>query len=599
MRARAAIETHKRGDRQSIIVTEIPYQVNKAKLLERIAGLVREKRIEGVSDLRDESDRDGIRIVIEVKRGEVPEVLLNQLYKLTPMQSTFGIILLAIVDNQPQVLTLKQLLEHFLNHRKRVIIRRTRFDLRKAEERAHLLEGILKALDSLDEVIATIRSSHTPADARERLMAGFALSRVQAQAILDMRLQKLTGLEREKVVEEYRGLMEVIEQLRALLSSDQRVLEEIRQELLAIKQAYGDKRRTEIIPESLDITIEDMIADEDMVITVTRAGYVKRSPLSLYRSQHRGGKGRMGMVTKEGDFVEHLYVASAHSYILVFTESGRAHWLKVHEVPQLGPAARGKAIVNLLQLEKDEKVATTVAVREFPEDRYLVFATEKGTIKKTKLSAYAHPRAGGIIAIRIDDGDRLLDVRETDGRQTILLATTKGYAIHFSEQDARPMGRATRGVRGISLRKGDKVVAMEALDEDGGDVLSLAENAVGKRTPVAQYRLQRRGGKGIINLKISERTGRVIGAKQVRPEDGLMLITQDGKIIRINVDGVRLSGRSTQGVKLMDLGEKDRLVAVAKLAEQEEGEGEGEGEGEDEGVAGVEQTEEGNAEPVN
>ena len=593
MRARAAIETHKRGERQSIIVTEIPYQVNKAKLLERIAGLVREKKIEGISDLRDESDRDGIRIVIDVKRGEVPEVLLNQLYKQTPMQSTFGIILLAIVDNQPQVLTLKQLLQHFLNHRKRVIIRRTRFDLRKAEERAHILEGILKALDSLDEVIATIRSSHTPADARERLMAGFALSRVQAQAILDMRLQKLTGLEREKVVEEYRGLMEIIEQLRAILSSDQLVLEEIRSELLAIKQAYGDKRRTEIIPESLDITIEDMIADEDMVITVTRAGYVKRSPLSLYRSQHRGGKGRMGMVTKEGDFVEHLYVASAHSYILVFTETGRVHWLKVHEVPQLGPAARGKAIVNLLQLEKEEKVATTVAVREFPEDRYLVFATEKGTIKKTQLSAYAYPRAGGIIAIKIEGDDRLLDVRETDGQQTILLATSNGFAIHFAEQDARPMGRATRGVRGISLRKGDKVVAMEALEEEGGDILSLAENAVGKRTPVNLYRLQGRGGKGIINLKVSERTGRVIGAKQVRPEDGLMLITQEGKIIRINVDGVRLSGRSTQGVKLMDLDEKDRLVAVAKLGEQEEDEIE------DEDATGEEQTEEGNAEPVN
>jgi DNA gyrase subunit A len=595
MRARAAIETHKRGERQSIIVTEIPYQVNKAKLLERIAGLVREKKIEGISDLRDESDRDGIRIVIDVKRGEVPEVLLNQLYKQTPMQSTFGIILLAIVDNQPQVLTLKQLLQHFLNHRKRVIIRRTRFDLRKAEERAHILEGILKALDSLDEVIATIRSSHTPADARERLMAGFALSRVQAQAILDMRLQKLTGLEREKVVEEYRGLMEVIEQLRAILSSDQLVLEEIRSELLAIKQAYGDKRRTEIIPESLDITIEDMIADEDMVITVTRAGYVKRSPLSLYRSQHRGGKGRMGMVTKEGDFVEHLYVASAHSYILVFTETGRVHWLKVHEVPQLGPAARGKAIVNLLQLEKEEKVATTVAVREFPEDRYLVFATEKGTIKKTQLSAYAYPRAGGIIAIKIEGDDRLLDVRETDGQQTILLATSNGFAIHFAEQDARPMGRATRGVRGIRLRKGDKVVAMEALEEEGGDILSLAENAVGKRTPVNLYRLQGRGGKGIINLKVSKRTGRVIGAKQVRPEDGLMLITQEGKIIRINVDGVRLSGRSTQGVKLMDLDEKDRLVAVAKLGEQEEDETETE----DEDATGEEQTEEGNAEPVN
>jgi DNA gyrase subunit A len=592
MRARAAIETQKRGERQSIIVSEIPYQVNKAKLLERIAGLVREKKIEGVSDLRDESDRDGIRIVIDVKRGEVPEVLLNQLYKLTPMQSTFGIILLAIVDNQPQVLTLKQMLQHFLNHRKRVVIRRTRFDLRKAEERAHILEGILKALDNLDEVIATIRSSHTPADARERLMAGFALSRAQAQAILDMRLQKLTGLEREKVVEEYRELMELIEQLRAILASDKLVLEEIRKELLAIKQAYGDKRRTEIVPESLDITIEDMIADEDMVITVTRTGYVKRSPLSLYRSQHRGGKGRKGMVAKEGDFVEHLYVASAHSYILVFTESGQVHWLKVHEVPQLGPAARGKAIVNLLQLGEEEKVATTVAVREFPEDRYLVFATENGTIKKTQLSAYAHPRAGGIIAINIEGNDRLLDVRETDGQQTILLATAKGYAIHFAEQDARPMGRVTRGVRGISLRKGDKVVAMEALEEDGGDILSLAENAVGKRTPVNLYRRQGRGGKGIINLKVSERTGRVIGAKQVRPEDGLMLITQEGKIIRINVAGVRLSGRSTQGVKLMDLDEEDRLVAVAKLAEQEEGE--------IEDTTGEEQMEEGDdAEPVN
>ncbi|MGB5889030.1 MAG: DNA gyrase subunit A [Thermoanaerobaculia bacterium] len=592
MRARAAIETQKRSERQSIIVNEIPYQVNKAKLLERIAGLVREKKIEGVSDLRDESDRDGIRIVIDVKRGEVPEVLLNQLYKLTPMQSTFGIILLAIVDNQPQVLTLKQMLQHFLNHRKRVVIRRTRFDLRKAEERAHILEGVLKALDNLDEVIATIRSSHTPADARERLMAGFALSQVQAQAILEMRLQKLTGLEREKVVEEYRGLMEVIERLRAILASDQLVLEEIKKELLAIKQAYGDKRRTEIIPESLDITIEDMIADEEMVITVTRTGYVKRSPLSLYRSQHRGGKGRMGMVTKEGDIVEHLYVASAHSYILVFTESGQVHWLKVHEVPQLGPAARGKAIVNLLQLEQEEKVATTVAVREFPEDRYLVFATEKGTIKKTQLSAYAHPRAGGIIAINIEDDDRLLDVRETDGQQTILLATANGFAIHFDERDARPMGRATRGVRGISLRKGDKVVAMEALEEDGGDILSLAENAVGKRTPVNLYRRQRRGGKGIINLKVSERTGRVIGAKQVRPEDGLMLITQDGKIIRINVEGVRLSGRSTQGVKLMDLGDKDRLVAVAKLGEQEE-------EVDLEAADGEEPKEESDAEPVN
>ncbi|MDH3745693.1 MAG: DNA gyrase subunit A, partial [Acidobacteriota bacterium] len=391
VRARARIESKAKGksEKQAIVVTELPYQVNKARLLERIANLVREKRVEGVSDLRDESDRDGIRVVIDVKRGEIPEIILNQLYKLTPMQTTFGIILLAIVDNQPRVLPLLEFLRHFLNHRKTVVVRRTRFDLRKAEERAHILEGILKALDQLDEIIATIRASRTPPEAREQLIASFGLSQPQAQAILEMRLQKLTGLEREKVVEEYEALMSTIEKLRAILASDRLVLEEIRQELLEIKETYGDARRTEIIPETHEITVEDMIADEDMVITVTRTGYIKRSPLSLYRSQHRGGKGRKGMVTKDGDFVEHLYVASAHSYVLVFTETGRVHWLKVHEIPQMGPASKGKAIVNLLHLDPKEKIATTVAVREFEEERYLFFATEKGTIKKTTLSAYS------------------------------------------------------------------------------------------------------------------------------------------------------------------------------------------------------------------
>jgi DNA gyrase subunit A len=570
MRARASIETHARTDRQSIIVSEIPYQVNKAKLLEQIAGLVRDKRIEGIRDLRDESNRDGIRVVLEIKRGEVPEVILNQLYKLTQMQTTFGIIMLAIVDNQPKVFNLRQMLAHFLDHRKTVVVRRTRFDLRKAEERAHILEGILKALDHLDEVITTIRASHTPQDARVRLMDSFALSEVQAQAILDMRLQKLTGLERDKVVEEYKELMSLIERLRALLASDQLVLQEIRKELEAIRKSYGDPRRTEIIPETGDITIEDMIADEDMVITVTKTGYVKRSPLSLYRAQHRGGKGRMGMVTKDNDYVEHLYVASAHSYILVFTETGRVHWLKVHEIPQMGPASKGKAIVNLLNLEKEESVATTVAVRDFPDSHNLIFATQKGTIKKTRLSAYSNPRSGGIIAIKVDEGDRLLDVRVTDGDKTILLVTAKGFSIRFSENDARAMGRATRGVRGISLRKGDKVVSMETLELEGGEILSVAEKAVGKRTPVEQYRLQGRGGKGIINLKVSAKTGEVIGAMQVQPEDGLILITQDGKIIRIAVEGVRVSSRSTQGVKLMDLGSEDRLVSVAKLSERED-----------------------------
>ncbi len=569
MRARAAIETQRRGDRQSIVITELPFQVNKKKLLEKIASLVREKKLEGIRDLRDESDRNGIRVVLECKRGEVPEVILNLLYKHTQMQSTFGIILLAIVDNQPKVLTLRQMLKHFLDHRKTIIVRRTRFDLRKAEERAHILEGILKALDQLDEVIATIRSSQTPAEARQRLMQGFALSDEQAQAILEMRLQKLTGLERDKVVQEFKTLMILIEGLRAILASDQLVLDEIRRELAEIKDTYGDARRTEIIPETHEISIEDMIADEDMVITVTNSGYVKRSPLSLYRAQRRGGKGRMGMLTKEEDFVEHLYVASAHSYILVFTESGRVHWLRVHEIPQMGPASKGKAIVNLLNLEKSEKVATTVAVREFSESEFLIFATEGGTVKKTPLAAYSNPRAGGIIGMNIDAGDRLLSVRLTDGGRQVLLATAQGYAIRFQEADARPMGRATRGVRGIRLRPGDKVVAMESLGPEG-EILSVAENAIGKRTSVELYRLQSRGGKGVINLKVSAKTGKVIGAKQVNPGDGLMLITQDGKIIRIRVDGVRKSGRSTQGVKLMDLHANDRLVAVAKLAEKDE-----------------------------
>jgi DNA gyrase subunit A len=576
IRAKAEIETHGKTERQSIIVTEIPYQVNKKRLIERMAELVREKKLEGISDLRDESDRDGIRIVLDVKKGEQPEIILNALYKLTQMQITFGIILLAIVDNQPKVMTLKELLQHFLNHRKTVIIRRTRYDLRKAEERAHILEGILKALDHLDEVIQTIRASQTPGEAKENLIARFQFSDVQAQAILDMRLQRLTGLEREKVVEEYRELMLLIERLRAILGSDRLVLEEIKRELGEIRDSYGDKRRTDIIPETADISIEDLIADEPMVITVTKTGYVKRSPLTLYRSQNRGGRGRTGMATKEDDFVEHLYVATAHSYILVFTESGRVHWLKVHEIPEAGPNARGKAIVNLLELEPSERVATTVAVRKFPEDRYLVFATEKGTVKKTELSAYANPRVGGIIGINIDEGDRLLAVRETDGKKDILFATAKGFAIRFPESDARPIGRATFGVRALTLRPGDRVVGMEALDPHG-EILSVTERGFGKRTPVDEYRLQSRGGLGIINLKVGAKTGEVIGAHHVTASDGLMLITQEGMIIRINVSGVRVVGRSTMGVKLMNLSADDRLVSIAKVEREEEALVEGEG----------------------
>jgi DNA gyrase subunit A len=569
VRARAGIETHPKTERQTIVITEIPYQVNKLRLIERIAELIREKKIEGVSDLRDESDRDGIRIVLEVKRDAMGEIILNSLYKMTQMQTTFGIIFLAIVDNQPKVMTLKEMLHHFLNHRKTVIIRRTRYDLRKAEERAHILEGLLKALDHLDEVIATIRASQTPGEAKENLIARFAFSDVQAQAILDMRLQRLTGLEREKIVDEYRELMILIERLRAILGSDRLVLEEIKRELSELKEAYGNERRTEIIPETHDIRIEDMIADEPMVITVTQAGYVKRSPLSLYRAQHRGGKGRTGMVTKEDDFVEHLYVANAHSYILVFTQSGRVHWLKVHEIPEAGPAARGKAIVNLLNLEANERLATTVAVREFLDDRYLMFATQKGTVKKTALSAYSNPRVGGIIGIFIDEGDKLLSVRETDGQKDILLATAKGFSIRFPEKTVRSMGRATYGVKGIELRPGDLVIGMEELDSNC-QILTVTERGYGKRTPVEDYRLQNRGGLGIINLKVSAKTGEVVGVKSVSLDSGLMLITQDGMIIRLNVSGVREVGRSTQGVRLMNLDAEDQIVAVAKLAEKDE-----------------------------
>jgi DNA gyrase subunit A len=574
VRARAEVEDWK-NDRQAIVITEIPYQVNKVRLIERIVELVREKKLEGITDLRDESDREGIRVVLELRRGEIAEVILNSLYKLTPMQTSFGINILAIVDNQPQVLGLKDLLRHFLEHRKTVVVRRTRFDLRKAEERAHILEGILKALDHLDEVITTIRTSRTPAEAKERLQSEFALSEPQAQAILEMRLQRLTGLERDKVVEEYREVSAVIERLRAILASDALVLDEIRRELGELAEAYGDARRTQIVEASGDISVEDMIADEDMVITVTNTGYVKRSPVSAYRAQHRGGKGRMGMSTKEDDFVARLYVASAHSYILVFTESGHVHWLKVHQIPELEPAARGKAIVNLLQLGPEEKVATTVAVRSFDAGLFLFFVTEQGTVKKTELTAFANPLVRGIIAIGIDEGDRLLDVRITDGQRDLLLATRKGLAIRFPESDVRPMGRPAHGVRGIRLLAGDQVVGMEAL-RAAGDILVVSERGYGKRTRIEEYREQGRGGKGIINLRVSAKTGDVVGVLEVEPTDHVILISQEGKLIRIAVEGLRSIGRSTQGVKVMDLEGEDTLVAMAKVVEREEEEGDGE-----------------------
>jgi DNA gyrase subunit A len=568
VRAKAGVEELK-GDRHAIVVTEIPYQVNKKRLLERIAELVREKKLDGVTDLRDESDRRGIRVVVELRRGEIPEVVLNTLFKHTQMQVTVGMNMLAIVNNRPEVLTLRDLLLHFLDHRKTVVVRRSRYDLRKAEERAHILEGLLKALDHLDEVITAIRTSQTPPEARDRLVETFSFSEAQAQAILEMRLQRLTGLEREKIVAEFRELMARIESLRAILNSDHLVLEEIRRELRELQAAFGDVRRTAILPYEGEITLEDLIADEDMVITVTASGYVKRSPLSLYRSQHRGGKGRTGMSTKDEDFVEHLHIASAHSYVLVFTDNGQVHWLKVHEIPELGPAARGKAMVNLLHLEPDQKVATTIAVREFTDDRYLLFGTERGVVKKTALSAYSNPRAGGIIAINIDEDDRLLQVRITDGSHDVVMATAKGLSIRFPESDVRAMGRVSRGVRGIALRAGDRVVTVESI-EPQGELLTISEHGYGKRTAIGEYRIQSRGGKGIINLKVSKKTGEVVALRQVDDDTGIMMITQEGKIIRLIAGSVSRIGRATQGVRVMDLDAEDRVVAAAKIPDRDE-----------------------------
>ncbi len=573
LRARAEIEhPAKEGERTAIVITEIPYMTNKARLIEKIAELVREKKIEGIADLRDESDRHGIRIVIEVKRNEVPEVILNHLYKTTAMQTTFGINMLAIVDNQPQVLDLRSLLNHFIDHRKDVVVRRTRFELRKAEDRAHILEGLTKALDHLDEVIRLIRSSAGPEEARTGLVEQFAFSTIQAQAILDMRLQRLTGLERDKIVQEYQEILATIERLRSILGSEQLVLEIIADELRALRSQYGDDRRTEIVAQSTEITIEDMIAEEDMVITVSRGGYIKRSPLSLYRAQHRGGKGRTGMTPKEEDIVEHLFVASTHAYILVFTDRGRVYWLKVHQLPEVGPTARGKAIVNLLQVEKDENVRALLAVRNFDEDgKYVIMVTRRGRIKKTELAAYSNPRATGIIAIDINEDDDLHDVQLSDGASQVFLGTFEGKAIRFREDDVRPMGRTAAGVKGIQLRNDDYVVAMGIVSaEEPGEILTVTERGFGKRTEVGAYRLQTRGGSGIINVKTTDKNGRVAGILQVQEGDEILLISQNGKIIRLAASSIRSVGRASQGVRVINLDDSDRLVGAVKLMEKDE-----------------------------
>ncbi|MFQ5532752.1 MAG: DNA gyrase subunit A, partial [Candidatus Methylomirabilales bacterium] len=584
MRGKAFMEKGK-GGRESVIISELPYQVNKAKLIERIAELIRDRKMEGVADLRDESDREGMRIVLELKRDEEPRLILNQLYKHTPMQSTFGVIMLGLVGNQPKVCSLKEVLDAFIDHRRTVVLRRTRFDLRKAEERAHILEGYRIALDNLDEVITLIRRSRTVDDARTGLVRRFSMTPVQAQAILDLRLQRLTALERQKIQDEYQETLQTISRLQAILQSEGLVRQIIKEELVALKETYGDPRRTEILEEAVEISLEDIVADEEMVITITHGGYIKRSPLNVYRAQRRGGKGMTGMATKEEDYVEHLFVATTHSYILLFTNFGRVHWLKVHELPQLGRAARGKAVANFLQLQPGEQITTMIPIRQFEVDRYLVMGTKQGVVKKTELKAYAHPRAGGIIALSLDEGDELIGVAMTRGTEDIFLGTRKGMAIRFREQDVRPMGRASRGVTGIRITKGDEVVGMEIVSE-GAHILTVTERGFGKRTETSAYRVQGRGGKGIINIRVTDKNGPVVGIKQVREEDGAMMISQEGKINRIDVREIRDTGRAAQGVRLQGLDPKDRVAAVTTLVVEESEPGgpealEGEPEGEE------------------
>jgi DNA gyrase subunit A len=569
LRALATIETDDRSGRSSIIVTEIPYQVNKARLVERIAELVNERKLDGISDLRDESDRDGMRIVIELKRDAVAEVLLNQLYKHTPLQESFGVNMLAIVDGRPKLLTLKDALVVFLQHRRDVVVRRTQYDLRKAEERLHVLAGLKIAVENLDRAIAIIRAASEPSTARDGLMAELELSQIQAQAVLEMRLQRLTGLEREKIIEEYNETEKLIARYREILAEEREISKIIVDELKALKEKYGDARRTRIIDEAAELSAEDLIVDEDMVVTISHEGYVKRNPVGLYRAQRRGGRGKIGATTRDEDFVEHLFVASTHSYLLFFTTTGKVYWLKVHEIPQAGRAARGRAVTNLLQLKPEEKLSAFLPVREFKEGHYLTFATRRGLVKKTDLMQYSSPRPSGLIAIALEEGDEVVGVRLTDGKSEIILSTAEGQAIRFEESEVRPMGRSTYGVRGMTLDEGDQLVSID-LVEAGASLLAVAEKGYGKRTEMDEYRQTHRGGKGIITMKTTDKTGRVIGIRMVTDDDQIMLVSSGGKVVRIRVKEIRVIGRNTQGVRLIDLEEGERVSSVARLAERED-----------------------------
>ncbi len=572
LRGKAAFEEHKKSDRVSIVITEIPYQVNKANLVAEIAELVRDKKIEGISDLRDESSRDGMRIVIELRRGELPDVVLNNLYKHTKLQMGYGITLLAIVAGRPRVMGLLEIVEHFIEFRREVVRRRIEFELRKAEARAHILEGLKIALDHLDEVIKLIRGSKNPVEARTGLITRFGLTTIQAQAILDMQLQRLTGLERQKILDELAELMKTIARLREILSKEELIIGIIVEELRAIQNTYGDDRRTDFIEATGEFRVEDLIKDEDVVITATNTGYIKRTALESYRKQRRGGKGLIGMQTREEDVVRHLFVANTHAYILIFTDRGKCYWLRVYDVPEVGRSSKGKAIANLVHMNEREKIAALLRVQAFPEQdgqRFIVMGTRTGTIKKTDLRAFSNPRAAGIIAIQVDDEDRLIAVAETDGSKDLVIGSRNGMAIRFSEADARPMGRSAFGVRGMQLREGDEVVAMEVVSQDA-TLLTACENGFGKRTDVGEYRVQSRGGIGLKNVQTTERNGSVVGIACVNDRSELLLVTEQGQIIRMKAGDLRPIGRDTQGVRLMDLAEGDKLVSIAALNEPDE-----------------------------
>lgn len=574
IRGKAEIEPGEKSGKAKIIITEIPYLVNKAKMVERIAELVREKKIEGITDLRDESDRTGMRVVIELRRDVNPQIILNQLYKHTQLEDSFGIIQLALVDGQPKVLNLKQILYYFIEHQKDVIMRRTRFELNKAEAEAHILEGLRIALDNIDAVIETIRASQTVNIARDNLMGRFGLSEKQAQAILDMRLQRLTGLERDKIEEQYQGLLQLIAHLKAILNSEKMVLEIIKAELEEINQKFGDSRRTAISNVDIRMDVEDLIAEEDMVVTVTHNGYVKRLPLTTYKSQRRGGKGVHGMATREEDFVEHLFVASTHHYILFFTSKGKVYRLKTHEIPEAGRTAKGTAIINLLNIRQDEIITAVMAVKEYAEDFFLFVATKKGIVKKTALKEYDSPRKDGLIAVNLDEDDELIGVRLTKGQDDIIMATKQGLAIRFNESNVRVLGRTARGVKGINLEKNDIVVGMDVIYEDA-ELLIMSENGFAKRSALNDFRVQGRSGKGIIAMKTTPKTGSLIGIKVVHPEDEIMVINSDGIILRLEVSGISKQGRSAQGVMAMRIGES-KVVAIAKVVAKEETEENGE-----------------------